>query len=223
MENNSIFDMIGPVMIGPSSSHTAGVARIGRVAHHILGNQPSDIDILFYNSFSATYQGHGSDRAIIGGLMDFHTDDPNIKNALEIAKENNINIQFKGTNHLLKHPNTVEIFAQNTENKCTVIGESLGGGVINITAVDGYKCSFSAMLPTLIIKSTDHRGSLAFLADVITHEDCNIASLYVSRKEKQGEGCFFIELDSEIRQTTIDYLKTMNWVRKIIYLNINNL
>ena len=124
--------MIGPIMIGPSSSHTAGVVRIARAAIRVLGGIPDDASITFYNSFARTYEGHGSDRAIIGGLMDFKTDDANIKNALDIAKEKEFAYRFKSIgNSSIHHPNTIKLNLKKGDRIVEVVGESLGGGVIN--------------------------------------------------------------------------------------------
>src|SRR5690606_41988093 len=130
---SSVFDMIGPVMIGPSSSHTAGVVRIARAAIRILGGTPDEAMITFYNSFARTYEGHGSDRAILGGLMDFKTDDPNIKTALAIAAERGLIYKFKSIgNSSIHHPNTIRLNLQTGDQEIEVVGESLGGGESNI-------------------------------------------------------------------------------------------
>src|SRR6187402_970944 len=139
-EKSSIFDMIGPVMIGPSSSHTAGVVRIGRAAYKLLGGIPEEAEITFYNSFARTYEGHGSDRAIIAGLLDFKTDDKRIKEALELATAEKLNYKFKSiANASALHPNTIRLLLRKGERKIEVLGESKGGGLINIAEVNGFK------------------------------------------------------------------------------------
>lgn len=126
---SSVFDMIGPVMIGPSSSHTAGVVRIARAAVRILGGIPDEATITFYNSFARTYEGHGSDRAIIGGLMDFKTDDPRIKTALDIAEEKGFKYRFRSIgNSSVHHPNTIKLNLIKDGKSIEVVGESLGVG-----------------------------------------------------------------------------------------------
>src|SRR5688572_23063259 len=132
-EKSSVFDMIGPVMIGPSSSHTAGVVRIARTAIKILGGTPESVQVVFYNSFARTYEGHGSDRAIIAGLLDFKTDDKRIKEALEIADEKGLKYHFKSVgNASTLHPNTIKLVLRKGEETLEVVGESRGGGLINI-------------------------------------------------------------------------------------------
>jgi L-serine dehydratase len=216
---SSVFDMIGPVMIGPSSSHTAGVVRIARAAIRILGGIPDEASITFYNSFARTYEGHGSDRAILGGLMDFKTDDSRIKNALEIAAERGLNYKFKSIgNSSIHHPNTIKLNLKKGDRQIEVVGESLGGGVINIAEVDGFVANFSAQNHTLIIKAEDISGAIAFISSVIAQEKTNIATMSVSRKGKNDVACHVIEMDSGIREITTSYLKSLPWISQLIYI-----
>lgn len=216
---SSVFDMIGPVMIGPSSSHTAGVVRIARAAIRVLGGPPDDAVVTFYNSFARTYEGHGSDRAIIGGLMDFKTDDPRIKTALEIVGEKGLTYKFKSIgNSSIHHPNTIKLNLRRGEKQIEVVGESLGGGVINIAEVDGFVANFSAQAHTLIIKADDISGAIAFISSVIAQEKTNIATMSVSRKGKNDMACHVIEMDSGIRDITNQYLRSLPWVKELIYI-----
>jgi len=218
-QRSSIFDMIGPVMIGPSSSHTAGVVRIARVATRLLKGKPRSALITFYNSFARTYQGHGSDRAVVAGLLDFKTDDKRIKNSFDHAEKAGLKYQFKPVgNASLFHPNTIRLNLQSSDGSVEVLGESLGGGVINISEVNGYSANFSARSHTLIITAKDVRGTIAFISNVLTHDDCNIATMTVSRKGKHDEACHIIEMDSGLKPITLEYLKSLNWVQDIIYI-----
>lgn len=211
--------MIGPVMIGPSSSHTAGVVRIGRVAYRIIGGKPDNITITFYNSFARTYEGHGSNRAILAGLMDFKTDDKRIKTALDIAKEEGINYSFKGVgNASTLHPNTVKVEAFREGKKTTLLGESRGGGVIRIKEVNGFDSNFTASSHTLIVEAEDIPGSIAFISSVISRDNCNIATMTVSRKGKHEIACQVIEMDSGIKPITLEYLKQLDWVKSALYI-----
>jgi len=211
--------MIGPVMIGPSSSHTAGVVRIARAALKLLGATPEEAEITFYNSFAKTYEGHGSDRAIIAGLLDYKTDDKRIKDALTLAKDQGLNYRFKSIgNASTMHPNTIKLNLRKGENKVEVIGESRGGGLINIAEVNGFKADFSANLHTLIITANDVKGSVAFIANVLAHDDCNIATMSVSRRGKNDVACLVIEMDSGIKTVTLAYLQSLSWVKQIIYI-----
>ncbi len=211
--------MIGPVMIGPSSSHTAGVVRIARAAVRLLGGIPEEADIVFYNSFARTYEGHGSDRAIIAGLLDYKTDDKRIKDSLELAKTNNLKYTFKSIgNASALHPNTIRLNLRLGDKKIEVLGESKGGGVINIAEVNGFKADFSASLHTMIIFADDVKGSIAFLANVLAHDDCNIATMSVSRKGKNDLACLVIEMDSGVKPVTLEYVRSLSWVKQVIYV-----
>ncbi|MEH0155753.1 L-serine ammonia-lyase, iron-sulfur-dependent subunit beta [Limibacter armeniacum] len=219
MEKSSIFDMIGPVMIGPSSSHTAGVVRIGRVGRKMLGCQPEEVTITFYNSFARTYEGHGSDRAIIAGLLDMKTDDDRIKCALDLAKEANLKYTFKPVgNASAQHPNTIRLQMKAGDKTAEVLGISRGGGLIKIKEVNGFSCNFSASTHTLIVLAEDQIGTISFIANVMSHDDCNIAEMTVSRKGKNDLACQFLEMDSAPREITLEYLRGLKWIREINYL-----
>lgn len=216
---SSIFDMIGPVMIGPSSSHTAGVVRIARAAIRILGGKPEEANITFYNSFAKTYEGHSSDRAIIAGLLDYKTDDKRIKDSFDHAKEAGLVYKFKSIgNASTMHPNTIKLNLKKGDKKMEIIGESLGGGVINIAEIDGFTANFSASFHTLIIYAKDVKGSIAFIANVLAQDDCNIATMSVSRKGKNELACQVIEMDSGLKEVTLKYLESLSWIDHIIYI-----
>ncbi len=218
-EKSSVFDMIGPIMIGPSSSHTAGVVRIARAAIRILGTAPEEAVVTFYNSFAKTYEGHGSDRAIVAGLLDFKTDDKRIKEAFEHAVERGLKYTFKSVgNASTMHPNTIKLNLKSQGREVEVIGQSRGGGIIKIVEVDGFSSNFSANVHTLIIDAADKTGSIAFIASVIAHDDCNIATMNVSRKGKNEMARQFIEMDSGLKPVTVDYLKQLSWVKHVIYI-----
>ena len=220
-EKSSIFDMIGPVMIGPSSSHTAGVVRIAGAAIRILGSLPTHATITFYNSFDRTYEGHGSDRAIVAGLLGMATDDKRIRDAFEHAREAGLHYTFQSVgNASTMHPNTIKVVATDgrTGRSVEVLGQSRGGGVIRIVEVDGFPSDFSASLHTLIVDADDVPGSIAFIASVIAHDDCNIATMFVSRKGKNDAARQFIEMDSPIKDITLAYLRQLSWVHHITYI-----
>lgn len=218
-EKSSVFDMIGPVMIGPSSSHTAGVVRIARAAIRLLGAAPEEAVITFYNSFARTYEGHGSDRAIVAGLLDFKTDDKRIKDAFTHAAERGLKYNFKSVgNASTMHPNTIKLNLKAEGREVEVIGQSRGGGVIKIVEVDGFSANFSATLHTLIIDAEDVAGSIAFIASVLAHDNCNIATMSVSRKGRNELARQFMEMDSGIKPITLEYLRQLSWVKNVIYI-----
>ena len=220
-EKSSIFDMIGPVMIGPSSSHTAGVVRIARAAIRMLGAVPTEAVITFYNSFARTYEGHGSDRAIVAGLLGYAPDDIRIRTAFDHAAEAGLHYTFQSVgNASTMHPNTIRLNLLDgaTGHRVEVIGQSRGGGIIRIVEVDGFPADFSASLHTLIIDADDVPGSIAFIASVIAHDECNIATMFVSRKGKNDAARQFIEIDSPAKPLTMQYLRSLSWVHRLTYI-----
>jgi len=218
-EGSSVFDMIGPVMIGPSSSHTAGVVRIARTARKLFGRQPEETVITFYNSFASTYEGHSSDRAVVAGLLDFKTDDKRIREAFDHAAKMDLKYSFRAVgNASTFHPNTVQILMKAGEKKMKITGESRGGGVIRIKGIDDFAVNITAALRTLVVFAKDVKGSIANLANIVSQDDCNIATLTVSRKGKDQQACLVFEMDSELRPTTIQYLESLTWINEIIYI-----
>ncbi|MEL6252646.1 MAG: L-serine ammonia-lyase, iron-sulfur-dependent subunit beta [Bacteroidota bacterium] len=221
-ERSSIFDMIGPVMIGPSSSHTGAVVRIGRTARGLFGEQAEKVIITFYNSFSRTYEGHGSDRAILAGLLDMAPDDERIRDSHQHAKDAGLNYHFKVVfNASSLHPNAIRIEQFKGERKQNILGISRGGGIISIKEIDGFTCSFSAQVPTIIFTAKDVHGSIAFITDIIAHEDCNIATMTVDRSGKYDMAKLVLELDSNVRSLTLEYLRSLSWIENVTYLNGN--
>ncbi|MEM8894966.1 MAG: L-serine ammonia-lyase, iron-sulfur-dependent subunit beta [Bacteroidota bacterium] len=218
-ERSSVFDMIGPVMIGPSSSHTAGVVRIGRVGVRVLGGVPDEAKITFYNSFARTYEGHGSDRAIVAGLLDYMTDDKRIKTAFDEAKIAGFKYSFRSVgNASTMHPNTVKLELLKEDRSITLTGESRGGGLIKIVEVNGFDSIFTASAHTMIITAEDVKGSIAFITGILSNDECNIATMTVSRKGKNDLACLILEMDSGPEKLTVDYLRNLKWVKDIIYI-----
>ncbi len=219
VEKSSVFDMIGPVMIGPSSSHTAGVVRIARVGVKLLGGVPDEAEVIFYNSFARTYEGHGSDRAIIAGLLDYKTDDKRIKTSFDEAKKTGLKYSFRSVgNASTRHPNTIELKLKKDGKTVTMIGESRGGGVVKIVEVNGFAAGFTANLHTIIIEADDRPGSITFITSVIAHDDCNIATMTVSRKGKNDLACQILEMDSGLNDITLEYLRNLKWIKNVIYI-----
>ncbi|MDX5347198.1 MAG: L-serine ammonia-lyase, iron-sulfur-dependent, subunit beta, partial [Hymenobacteraceae bacterium] len=173
----------------------------------------------FYNSFARTYEGHGSDKAIVAGLLDFKTDDKRIRDAFDHAKEMGLKYTFRSVgNASTMHPNTIKLNLKAGERQVEVVGISRGGGVISIVEVDGFQANFSANLHTLIIDAEDKPGSIAFISSVLAHDDCNIATMNVSRKGKREMARQFIEMDSGLRPISLEYLRQLSWIKHIIYI-----
>ncbi|HZG61131.1 MAG TPA: L-serine ammonia-lyase, iron-sulfur-dependent subunit beta [Anoxybacillus sp.] len=209
MKYKSVFDIIGPIMIGPSSSHTAGAARIGRVARSLFGRKPKWAHISFYGSFAQTYKGHGTDVAIVGGLLDFDTFDERIKSSLEIAKQEGIEITFRKEEAIPNHPNTARIRIGDDQGELELVGISIGGGKIEITELNGFELKLSGHHPAILVVHNDRYGTIASVANVLAKYAINIGHMEVSRKEKGKEALMTIEVDQNIDQSIIEELSSL--------------
>jgi L-serine dehydratase len=209
MKYKSVFDIIGPVMIGPSSSHTAGAARIGRVARTLFGREPKWARIYFYGSFAKTYKGHGTDIAIIGGLLDFDTFDERIITAIDIANENKMDIQFFEEEAIPEHPNTARVQIGDEIDDLELVGISIGGGKIEITELNGFKLRLSGHHPAIVVVHDDRYGAIAAVSNVLLKYEINIGHMDVSRKEKGKMALMTIEVDQNIDQSIINEIQNL--------------
>jgi len=191
----SVFDIIGPVMVGPSSSHTAGAARIGKVVHDIFGEKPDKITINLYESFAKTYRGHGTDVAIVGGLLGMAPDDSRLADSLKIAYEDGIKVAFVPKSDKVDHPNTTKITMIKGKHKLSVTGISIGGGNIQISEINGLKISLSMGVPTYITVHQDVAGMITKVTDIFTKRDINIGTMTVTRESKGEQAIMIIEVD----------------------------
>ncbi len=193
------FDIIGPVMIGPSSSHTAGACRIGLVAHSLLGEIPARAEIMFHGSFAKTYRGHGTDKAIVAGILGMDTDDERIRDSFEHAKAAGTEIIIHTGYFEDAHPNTarVALTAKNGD-RCEVMGASVGGGEVIITRINGMEVSISGQYATLIVLHKDAPGTIASVTNLIGRLDINISNFRLSRESKGGTAVMTIELDGAV-------------------------
>ena len=177
-----IFDIIGPVMVGPSSSHTAGAVRIGYIAGKLMGEPIAKAEILLYGSFLATGKGHGTRKALVAGLLGMKPDDMRIPDSFEIAKEHGIEVAFGESALRDAHPNTAQIFLTSVTGKnLEVVGESLGGSRINIAQIDGISTNFSGDYPTLVVHNMDQPGHVAEVTSMLAHKSVNIAAMQLYR------------------------------------------
>lgn len=200
----SVFDIIGPVMIGPSSSHTAGAVRIGKVVHSIFGEIPNEVTFHLYNSFAKTYKGHGTDKALVAGIMGMDTDNPDIKRSLEIAHQKGIKIYWdilKDSN--APHPNTVKISVKKADKSMSVTGVSIGGGNIQVTELNGFSVSLSMNTPTIITVHQDIPGMIAKVTDILSSSNINIATMNVTRESAGEKAIMIIEVDSRECQDAV--------------------
>ena len=206
---NSVFDIIGPVMIGPSSSHTAGAARIGKVVRSIFGQQPDSVDIYLYESFAKTYRGHGTDIALVGGLLGMEPDDEQLANSLEIAYEQGMEVCFIPKSEKADHPNSVKIVVSSGDRKLSVTGISIGGGNIQISELNGFKLSLSMGTPTFIVVHQDVPGMIAKVTNILSASDINISTMTVTRESKGAKAIMIIEVDSRSCEEAIEEIRNI--------------
>ena len=217
----NIFDIMGPVMVGPSSSHTAGAVKIGYISRRLLGEELASVKILLYGSFLTTGKGHGTRKALVAGLLGMKTDDIRIPEALEIAERDGIEVEFGEA--LLKeaHPNTAQLFLTGVSGRALeIIGQSLGGSRINIAEIDGIETNFSGDHPTLVVHNQDQPGHVSEVTSMLAHKSVNIATMQLYRASRGGEAVMVIECDQEVPIEGIEWLKKVEGVNKVTYLGL---
>lgn len=215
MKYRSVFDIIGPIMIGPSSSHTAGAARIGLMSRNLFGRKPKKADILFLGSFAQTYKGHGTDIAIVGGILGLSTYDEKMVESLKIAKESGLEININVSDKVPNHPNTAIITLSDEQGQITVEGTSIGGGKIVITAIDGFSSRISGEVPTMLVLHKDEPGVVAAVTGVFAESQLNIATLELARKTKGGQALVIIETDHPIDDELYNKINALPSVEKV--------
>lgn len=214
----SIFDIMGPVMIGPSSSHTAGAVKLGKLAGLIFKDKIKEIMIDFHGSFAETYIGHGTDRAIVGGILGFDLDDERIKQSLRIAGAKGIKVLFSKIDLRNVHPNTAIIQLKNEKKELKITGYSIGGGDIVVHEVDGYQVDLTGKLPALWVLHRDQPGEIATITTVLSKHELNIAYMKVFREEKGLIGSSIIELDQEVIPEVVTELETYKDIIQVKYI-----
>ena len=191
-----LVDVIGPVMIGPSSSHTAGAARLGDLARRIWQRPVSRIVIYLRGSFAATYRGHGTDLALLGGLVGMLPDDPLIPESFRVARENGVTWEFSTEAIDGAHPNSARfLFSDNSGNEMQITGCSTGGGAVMLTEIDGFSLRISGELPALVTFHRDEPGVVAAVTGFLSSAGCNIATLNLHRQGRGENAAMVIELD----------------------------
>lgn len=204
----NVFDIMGPIMIGPSSSHTAGAARIGRIAAALLNEEVKEALIRFHGSFAETYKGHGTDKAIIAGIMGMKPDDERIPVSLELAKERGLQYSFQKVHLTNVHPNTVFIKLVSVSSKVIELqASSVGGGNIIITSVNGMSVNFTGQYTTLIVLHKDTPGMIAEVTGFLAERKINIASFQCSRTEKGSTAVMTIQTDNSVPKETVSEIK----------------
>lgn len=196
MSARSVFEIIGPVMIGPSSSHTAGAVRIGNIARAVLGEDPQRAEITLYGSFAKTHKGHGTDRALVAGLLGMSGDDPGIREALVLAAARGLEIRFRLSEGEEFHPNTADIELTGVSGKRIFVrGSSIGGGNVLITRINQYEVSVSPKNPVLMVEHLDRPGVIGRVAGVLGSNGINITEIRLTWGNREGEKLMVIETD----------------------------
>ncbi|MCY6371292.1 L-serine ammonia-lyase, iron-sulfur-dependent subunit beta [Clostridium ganghwense] len=220
MSNFSVFDIVGPIMIGPSSSHTAGAARLAKVATIIAGNHIKKVDFLLHGSFAQTYKGHGTDKALVAGILGMDPWNENLRNSFTIAQEKGIEFKFTETDLGDVHPNTVKfVITKQNGNVSSVIGSSIGGGNIVIFDVDGQSVEFRGDYPTLITNHKDTPGVVSKITSLLYCEGINIGSMKVYRTSKGSTAAMGLETDNIIPDDVIEKIKAIPEIYSIKVIN----
>ncbi len=217
----NIFDIMGPVMVGPSSSHTAGAVRIGLISRRLLGSQPTTATLMLHGSFAATGTGHGTDKALVAGLLGMQPDDPDIPRAFALAEQAGMTLTIGTVALRGAHPNTVVITLTNAEGRTLEINaSSLGGGRVRVNSLDGLEASFTGDYPTLIIRNEDRPGLVADVAHLLSDRNVNIATMQLYRDRRGGLAVMVIESDQVIYPATVDLLRAHPGIVRVVYLDM---
>lgn len=221
MNNVCVFDILGPIMVGPSSSHTAGAARLGKVARAVAGEKIVDVKFLLHGSFAKTYKGHGTDKALLAGILGMQPDDERLRASILIAKQEGLNFEFIERDLGDYHPNTVKFIMTGESGKvCEVLGSSIGGGSIEIVEVNGKGASFTGAYPTLITCHDDKFGTVNKVTSILCENEVNIAFMNVSRTQKGMDATMTLEIDSKIDESVIKKIEEIDGINKVILINI---
>jgi L-serine dehydratase len=215
----SLLDIVGPVMVGPSSSHTAGACRLSRVARALLEEEPVEARFELHSAFARTMRGHGTDRALVAGALGMEVDDPRLKDARELA-EGRLSVVFKPRNMGPEaHPNSVAIHLKGRTRKLSILGASIGGGMIEIREVDGFPVSLSARQPCLLLFYEDRPGMVMHASEIIGRRGINIASMEVLRRGRGDEAFMRIDLDAPLPLEDVAALKEIPGIRRVHVLD----
>lgn len=221
MREYSVFDILGPVMIGPSSSHTAGAARLGKIAGTIAGGKIKKVQFFLHGSFAKTYKGHGTDKALIAGILGMNPWDKNLRNSMELAKEKGIEFEFIETDLGDVHPNTVKFVIMCEDSRVSeIMGSSIGGGNVIITEVDGDKIEFTGVYPTILINHIDVPGMVAKVSQVLYKYKINIAFMRVYRENVKGaKAAMVFEVDDFVSDDVVNEISKIPNIHKVRAIN----
>ena len=220
----NILDIIGPVMVGPSSSHTAGAVRIGLAAHKLMGEPVKEALLSFHGSFLATGKGHGTDRALVAGLLGLKVDDPKVPHSFSYAREQGMEFAIEGIDLGDEaHPNTVKMKLRGESGrKLEIVASSIGGGRIQIDEIDGLAINISGDYPTLIVHNQDQPGHVTEVTSMLAHKSVNIATMQLYRSGRGKDAVMVIECDQEVPIDSVRWLEHLEGIRKVTYLSMES-
>lgn len=220
MRDYGVFDILGPIMIGPSSSHTAGAARLAKIATIIAGGEIEKVDFLLHGSFAQTYKGHGTDKALVAGILNMEPWDENLKRSFAIAEEKGIEVNFIETNLGDVHPNTVKFHITKKDGSITeVTGSSIGGGNILVFNIDGQNVEFTGERPTILTQHKDLPGVISKISSILYDENINIANMRVYRSAKGKMATMALETDTLIVDNVMNQIRNIEEIESVKFIN----
>lgn len=220
MANIGVFDVLGPIMIGPSSSHTAGAARLGKIARTIVNKPIKEVTFLLHGSFKETYKGHGTDRALVAGILGMAPDDARLRDSISIAESQGLELHFTPADLGQVHPNTVKFLIKDCDDiSWEVLGSSIGGGLVKINEINGNKVQITGEYPTIITCHDDIPGTVAKISALFYEQKINIAYMTLVRSQKGKGATMTLEIDSPASDEIIEKINSIEGVNRVIVIN----
>ena len=220
MPNMGIFDVLGPIMIGPSSSHTAGAARLGKIAKTIVNKPIKEVTFLLHGSFKETYKGHGTDRALVAGILGMLPNDWRLRDSIALAEEEGISLKFLPCDLGQAHPNTVKFLIKDIEGvHWEIMGSSIGGGLVEINEINGNKVKITGQNPTIITSHDDIPGTVSKISTLLYNNGINIASMNLMRSQKGKDATMTVEIDHVASEEVIEQIVSVKGVNRAIVIN----
>ncbi len=215
---DSVFDILGPVMVGPSSSHTAGAVNIGRIARQVFGKTPDTVRIILYGSFAETYKGHGTDRALIAGILGYYPHSPEVKDALSLASEAGITVYYCREKESNYHPNTVCLQLATGCESTRIVAVSVGGGAVSVKEIDNFYVDISGTFNTILCWYPEQVGMVARVSNLLADSNINIAFMKVSRSGRRSNALMVVETDEAISKELLNSIAAVQGVSGVRYL-----
>lgn len=220
MPNMGIFDVLGPIMIGPSSSHTAGAARLGKIAKTIVNKPIKEVTFLLHGSFKETYKGHGTDRALVAGILGMLPNDWRLRDSIALAEDQGISLRFLPCDLGQAHPNTVKFLIKDVEDvQWEITGSSIGGGLVEINEINGNKVKITGQNPTIITSHDDIPGTVSKISTLLYNNGINIAAMNLMRSQKGKDATMTVEIDHIASEEVIEQIVSVNGVNRVIVIN----